>query len=275
MSENLQDLVNQSNEEENISTTSEIQNNMNQEINLGDKEFSKFISVMTTLSKVCTDLSVNKGIIRQSEDRRASFYLVDITDLVGQSDIYICGISSKVDLLDPFRKQHVNMKLSINETGYVFSDKYSKVCLTKPLINHLSNKYITEGDLNNTLKMDDQGEIFEYKLSKFLLDRLSAFTKSLAATQLLLDMKNNKTDLKIISGDDSVMTTAHLVTIDNSRPLTGIYRISVKPFMLGFDDITIKGYSRKTNDHLIVKSEAVQNNIKFTMYSLVEHLVEE
>ena len=192
MSDNLNELV-----EEDPSMVTELQT----------ETFAKFSSIMNLVSKICTDMTIKSGVIRQYSDRRHAIFFIDLSDLLGDMTLYLAGVASKVDLLDPFKKQGVTVNLEVTNpsssaTGfYIFKDDYSKIEFQKPFERYINNKFMSHEELTSRLSVDGEGRIFEYQISKFLLERLTALQKGLGASIVKLAFKITSYKRLILPGN--------------------------------------------------------------------------
>jgi len=267
MNDNLNELV-----EENPSVTTE----------LPTETFSKFFSIMNLISKICTDMTIKEGVVRQYSDRRHAIFNIDLSDILGDITLYLSGVASKVDLLDPFKKQGVSVKLEETEPGsttgfYIFKDDYSKIEFQKPLERYLNNKYMSQDELTNRLSIDEDGHIFEYQISKFLLERLTALQKGLGASIVKLSFRDGKAHFIVTAGDktSTITTVGRLLTIDNlERDIVGDCVFPIQPFLLGGDNVTIKGFFRGNGDTVLLKLNSTVEDVPVDMWCIA-HLVGE
>ena len=265
MSDNLSELVG-----DNPSITTEFQT----------ETFSKFSSIMNLVSKICTDMTIKSGVICQYSDRRHAILDIDIRDLLGDMTLYLSGITSKVDLLEPFKKQGVSVKLEVTEPGttsgfYIFKDDYSKIEFQKPFEGYLNNKFIPQEDLQSRLSLDVEGRIFEYQVSKFLLERLTALQKGLGASIIKLEFKDGKAHFIVTAGDktSTITTIGRLMTIDNlERDIEGTCVFPIQPFLMGGDNVIIEGFFRGSGDTIILKLSSTMEDVPVNIWCIA-HLI--
>jgi len=241
-------------------------------IELPNEEFSKFTSVLGIVSKMCTDLTVKDGIICQSSDRRSSILNIDISSILGESTVLISGVSSKVDLLEPFRKQGVDMYLDISHNFYSFRDDLSKLEFTKPIEEYLNNKFRSAEELNSKLMVEKNGTIFEYQISKFLIERLTALQRGLSASTIRFEFNGDKADIVVSASDNpSTTTIGKLVTIENlERNVNGICVFPIQPFLLGGDQINVEGIFRGDGENILLKLNTDINEIPINMWCIAK-----
>jgi len=241
-------------------------------IELPNEDFSKFVSIMGLVSKMCTDLTIKDGIICQSSDRRSSILNIDINTIVGESTVLISGVASKVDLLEPFRKQGVDMQLDIANNFYSFKDDLSKLEFTKPIEEYLNNKYIAADELKTKLMIDGDGGIFEYQISKFLLERLTALQRGLSASTIRFEFSGNKVDVIVSASDNpSTTTVGKLITIENLyKDVNGICVFPIQPFLLGGDQVNVEGIFRGDGENILLKLNTDINEIPINIWCIAK-----
>lgn len=241
-------------------------------IEIPSEEFSKFASILGIVSKMCTDLTIKDGIICQSSDRRSSILNIDVNSILGESTILISGVSSKVDLLEPFRKQAVDMKLYISDKYYSFRDEYSKLEFIKPMEEYINNKFISSEELQSKLMIDREGSIFEYQVSKFLLERLIALHRGLSASTIRFEFSGNKADVVVSASDNpSTTTIGKLVTIENlSKDVNGICVFPIQPFLLGGDHVNIEGIFRGDGENILLKLNTDIDEIPINIWCIAK-----
>lgn len=224
-------------------------------IELPNDKFSKFTSILNIVSKMCTDLTIKDGIICQSSDRRSSILYINVNDIIGESTVLISGVSSKVDLLEPFRKQSVDMSLEITHNHYSFKDDLSKLEFTKPVEEYSNNKFISHEELQSKLMVDKNENIFEYQISKFLIERLIALQRGLAASTIRFEFSGNKVDIVVSASDNPSSTSiGKLITIDGlNKEVNGICVFPIQPFLLGGDHINVNGICRGDGENILLK----------------------
>lgn len=241
-------------------------------IELPNEEFSKFTSILGIVSKMCTDLTIKDGIICQSSDRRSSILSIDINTIIGESTVLISGVSSKVDLLEPFRKQGVDMQLDITNSYYSFKDSLSKLEFTKPIEEYLNNKFISSNELQSKLMVDDNGYIFEYQISKFLIERLVALQRGLSASTIRFEFAGNKVDIVVSASDNpSTTTIGKLVTIEDiNKDVKGICVFPIQPFLLGGDQVNVEGIFRRDGENILLKLNTDVNEIPVNIWCIAK-----
>lgn len=242
-------------------------------IELPNEEFSKFTSIIGIVSKMCTDLTIKDGIICQSSDRRSSILYIDVNSILGESTVLISGVSSKVDLLEPFRKQGVDMQLDITNNFYSFRDDLSKLEFTKPIEEYLNNKFISTEELQSKLMIDNDGCIFEYQISKFLIERLVALQRGLSASTIRFEFLENKVDVVVSASDNpSTTTVGKLVTIDNlfNKNVKGICVFPIQPFLLGGDQVNVEGIFRGDGENILLKLNTDINEIPINIWCIAK-----
>ncbi|MCK5017389.1 MAG: hypothetical protein KAS32_10010, partial [Candidatus Peribacteraceae bacterium] len=228
------------------------------------------------------DAHIEKGQICQMTDRRSSIYKIDLSQVLGESDLLLSNIEGKVALLEPFRKQNVEMELVIDEGSadsnmkfYFFQDELTKIRFTKPLERFMGNEYIVDEEFQSRLNITDEEPIFSYNMSKFLIERLIALAKGMAASVLMLELNGDSGDFTIASGDKNVTTFGKLVTVDLNREVSGTCAFPIAPFIIGADSLTLECYQRgNAGSSLLLKISASHDGIPIEIWA-ISNLVNE
>jgi len=239
-------------------------------IEVDSEDFSKLLSVFDTISKLCTDLSIVDGKICQHSDRKNSLISIDVSSVLGNETIHLTGIATKVGLLEPFKKQKRNIEID-NGASYKFRDEHSQIEVTKPIEKYMSNPYMTEDDFQTKLSLADDDVIFEYELEKFLIDRLAAFQKGLAASKLKVEFRGGKADFIVTTTDNnSSVTTGKLMTVELETEVNCDCVFPILPFMLTDDNVIIKGYFRNDGDNLLLNLTTTSEDIPISIWCISE-----
>jgi len=236
-------------EKTNLDFTEEPLDPKTRTINLGKENFSKFLSITTVVSKLCQDLSIKDGKVSQSSDRKTSILCADLSSILGKAELLMSRISVKTELLIPFRNQQVEMDLIIEQeerSRYIFKDRFSQLTFDKPLQRYLSNDYLTDEEVSYKLSLDERGSIFDCEFSKFIVERLAAFSKGLEAHELRLELKDGKAHFRVSSRDGT--SSSRVLTVkDLNRKVTGVCDFPITPFLL-VEKMDITCFLRKRED---------------------------
>lgn len=246
-------------------------------LELPNEIFSKFSSILSVVSKMCTDLTIQDGIICQASDRRSSIISIDMSTLLGEATVLISGVSSKVDLLEPFKKQSVDVQLEIGNRFYTFQDNYSKLEFAKPVEEYLNNRFISSDDLQTKLSVAKDGRVFEYQISKFLIERLVALQRGLAASTIRFEFMGNRVQVVISASDNpSTTTIGKLITInDIDREIRGTCVFPIQPFLMGGDRIDVECIFRNDGENVLLKLNTLVDEIPINIWCIAKLVVEE
>jgi len=243
---------------------------MNTKISLNASQFGTLATIISMISKVCQDVIIREGKISQLSDRRSSIFSIDLTSLVNEESLMLSGIKAKSELLEPFKKQTVDVDLILTPTTSIFQDTYSKIEFQHPLEKYLASPFISEDDLQNKLALDNDGHIFSYTMLKMIIERLSAIQKGLEATKLLVEFKDGEAIFKVKAADKLQSTVGKIMTItDLSENITGVCVLPINPFILGFENIEIDCYKGKPvngKDRIVLKMTSNVDEIGVTMW---------
>jgi len=238
MTENLSELVGQ-NESEIVTLTNE--------------SFSKFYSILSVLSKDCTDLTIKNGIICQMTDRRSSIYNLDLSPIIGNVDVMMSGLQSKCEMFEPFKKQGVEVSLVLEGDKYWFKDDVSEIEVTRPIERYLNNEHIAEEQLQERLSLAEGQPIFQITMQPFLINRLSSYSKAMSATIVRLDFTGEKVSFTVTPGDNTSAVTARLANFDLNVETEAICGFPVNPFLMSTQDLNIECFNRSDGENILLK----------------------
>jgi len=251
-------------------------------IHLESEKVSCLLNTFSRLAKVCHDVEIINGEICQHTNSKTAIFNIDLSNIIGNISIDMISLQGKVDLLDPFKKQKVDMDLEITETKHTFKDDYSQIVFINPVKEYLNNRFISETDRDNRyIVFDPNQPIFEVEIQRFLINRMDALGRGLDSTFLQLEFTGDKCDLIVCPvGDASASTIGKILTIDLDIETTGTTVFPLDPFILGFDEISVKCYKLSTFteanrfsrdgmtciDSLIMVLETETDNVEYKIY---------
>ena len=234
---------------------------MSQTIELGNEKFSTFLTLLETIGVECTDCCIRGGLIGQVSDKKQSIYRTNVGDIIGDINISIIGLSSKVELLEPFRKQQSEMSLTLKDKTYIFHDTHSEIEMNKPKDQFLTNKYLESSDLDKKLQNDGNGRIFGATIPKWMIDRVNALAKGLAAQALRIDFKDGKAIFKITSNDQQCITVGKFMTVNLEREIEGFCIFPIESFVSGkHDQLEVDLFFKDDNGNLILRLVSMLGN---------------
>ena len=185
-------------------------------IDLRKNKFSIFMDLLRILKDTCTDLALEKGKIQQLSDKRQCIFSIDTKSIMGNTNLLMSSVATKHDLLEIFRKQHVDMYLEINDSNYIFRDSISKLEFIKPMEEYMENKFMPDSHLNKkVIKKDLLEKILEFDFDKVMLDRLMNSSKILKANVLTLIFEDGKANFIVKAGDSSSTTKISVVEVED------------------------------------------------------------
>ena len=84
---------------------------MSQTIVLETEEYNDFLRCLINLREICNDVDIRGGYIRQRSNDLTSIFEMDLTSLIGDSQIPITNLKKKLDLLKTFSGQSVTIEI--------------------------------------------------------------------------------------------------------------------------------------------------------------------
>jgi len=240
-------------------------------IDLDRDKFSNLLDIFELICKLCSDVSIINGRIRQPSDRKTSIFDINLTDLFNIDNIptiYLTGIASKIGIFNPFKNQKRDVKIAIEDTRYVFSDDFTNIILTKPLERYMSNPYINEEDFKLKLDLSDDGIIFEKVLDKMLIDRLSAYHRFVSASSIRIECRNNMAQFCVSAQDtSSSATNISLPKLQLNKDINCDYSFTMMPFLLSDSCVELKGYIRN-DDKIVINLNMEMGDIPISVWVL-------
>lgn len=254
--ENLNDLVNEDEDQNKEVAVKEI--SQNTVVTLASENFSKFYTILSIISKDCTDLTIENGIICQMTDRRSAIYYLDLTSLIGTTNLMISNLPSKCEMLDPFKKQGVEFSLVINKnegkTGvYQFTDGITEINIVNPIKKFISNEFIDVETFEERLSLSDEAPIFQIVLQPFLVNRIASISKGMASSIVRLDFLKNKVNFMLTPGDNNSKLTAKIVGFDISEDTEFVCGFPINPFLISSGDLNIECFKRNDGENILLK----------------------
>lgn len=149
-------------------------------------DFMNVLSIIKGSSDVCI---IKNGFLRQKNRNRTFVIQADLTKLVENNDLFMVVLDYKYNLLDPFKKRKVDVKLEIVDKLYEFKDEHTKVSFFKPVESIIEKEYVTKENYDKIFNLSDDNKILDIKIKDFILERLSSYQKTLGANNILLEFK--------------------------------------------------------------------------------------
>lgn len=229
-------------------------------IYLNKEKFSAFLNVLQVLKIPCQDLDVQGGSVCQMNNKKSAIYCIDMSSLLGTNTFQLSGIAQKYDLLDPFRKNNVDVMLDLDDTNYVFRDNTSKISCRNPSSEFLSNRFTNQADLNNRLSLTTN-KVFDVSLEKTLMGRLDTYAKVLTATTLKIKFEGNRANFCMSPADSGNTTEVTLMSLvdELEEELIGTMAIPIDPFTSclsgGINELNISMFHRTRDREFCIKLE--------------------
>jgi len=153
---------------------------MSYSLTIEREKFSKMLNLMALIENYATDCDIQHGRIRQKTNNRQSITDIDLTSILGDNDLSLSLIKSKVQLLKSFeldenvQLNNKNILIESNESNYEFTDPLSKMIFRKPSAKFLDNKHIPDEEFNQIIRCKEENLLFTYTISNYIKRRMSA-----------------------------------------------------------------------------------------------------
>lgn len=205
-------------------------------IELEAEKFGIFMDTLSILGKSCDDVVIKEGKICQKSNHRTIIFEIDLTSVLGNIDLPMSGINIKEKMLQPFRKQQVDINIDIGEgdnSEYRFYDVNTSLNIRKPLISYLTNQYMDGDAFRSAQNINLEDKILTYEFEKYLIDRLNAIAEGLAASLIRINFRGGEATFIIKSSDQNSTTKATLCKVaDVAGEIEGYCALPVEPFQL-------------------------------------------
>jgi hypothetical protein len=208
-------------------------------ITIGKDEFIEFLRALTALKDICTDITIEKGMIRQRIDSRESFFQMDLRHILGDCSIPISHLKLKLDLLKTFFSEEVILSINDDNTFYSFEDAVSRYSFkwTDTKMMSENSRYINDDELGKLIgKYEDI--ILETTIDKKVSDRIKLASQLFSVRNVTLEFSERFAKLKsehqnkeqnaifmkdivsLLDGDAFITLSIIPLTVDHDGPMT-------------------------------------------------------
>lgn len=149
-------------------------------VTLETTEYSDFLSFITNLKDICTDIDIRNGLVRQRSDDKTSVFEIDLSSILPEIDMALTDIKKKLDLLKIFQGQD-EVTVTINENGqgyYIFSDGITSIKILSPTLDFIDNKFMSVEELESIFTMNEEDLILEYTIQTMMTERVRVITQT-------------------------------------------------------------------------------------------------
>ena len=246
---------------------------MSYNLSLEREKFSKMLNLMKLLENHATDCDVQHGKIRQKTNNRQSITDIDLTSILGDNDLSLSLIKSKVQLLKSFELDEnvqlteKNILIECNESNYEFTDALSKMIFRKPSQKFLDNKFITDEEFNQVIKCKDENLLFSYTISNYIKKRMISACFGFD-TDLITFNLNEFKGHATIQPTNKENTTNYIEEITlNKQVSSQSFQISNLAFILDVaSDVNLNCY-QVTNDVYLCKISQMYFGVPIIIYT--------
>lgn len=243
-------------------------------INLNKDKYKTFVNILHMLKDICSDICIVDGKIFQFDDKKATLYDIDLTELVGQNTIYLNNIGKRYDLFDVFKRQDRPVDIIIEDKRYLFKEKESVIELQKPDPGNLFNKPVKNNSDNAiaTMNINKKEKMFEYKFEQSMIERLKSMYKTLETDNINLSVNNGSGAFSLILGGDNKSVVVKLVELESiEHDENGVIAYPIYPFLISALYINSEAYPNMSNPNnitLVMTSEiGLEPIVPIKMYS--------
>jgi len=149
-------------------------------VTLETPEYSDFLSFITNLKDICTDIDIRDGLVRQRSDDKTSVFEIDLSSILPGVDMALTDIKKKLELLKIFQGQD-EVTVTINQDGqtcYIFSDGITSIKVLAPTLDFIDNKFMSVEELESIFTMNEEDLILDYTIQTMMAERVRVITQT-------------------------------------------------------------------------------------------------
>lgn len=228
------------------------------------EDFAALIKCLSILKDICNDVDIRGGYIRQKINSRASLFELDLNPLIGNIDLPIISIKTKLDILKPFLKCETTIR--IERKKYSFYDDNLSVEFEIPVLNYLDNQYMDDEEYDKLMELNPEDLILTIDLDKKTTDRIKKIAHNFNETTVKMILENGKAYIMVSS--DSKNKAKFLKEIDIRMDINTCINIDLTPFTIEHDDdINISVYNMDNSCLIQFKTHIGDVDIKISARS--------
>lgn len=237
------------------------------EINLSAEEFDLFYRCLSVFKELCNDIDIRGGIIRQRSNDQSFIFEMDLRPIIRESNIALSDIKQKLDLLKTFSNREV--KITLSDTNFKFSDNYSGIKFKLASLQFLDNKFIDETELENVFVFSEEKMIIDYDIPHIISDRIKIVSQSFDVQSVQIEF--NEDNALIRSASQAKDQTATFVKDlpTNVSLEKSVSHMSAQQFIIDHDDeLNIKMFLKDKENITLNKIVTAIEDIDITLFSL-------
>lgn len=245
-------------------------------IEMDAENFNYFLRCITNLKEICNDIDIKNGVIRQRSNNLTSVFEMDLTYLspvLAEANIPITNLKKKLDLLKTFAGQNVVIEVVEGETEsesyFTVSDDQSSIKFKFPSIEFMDNKYMTEEELENIFKLEEDNIVIDETLTGIITERIKVVTENFNTQSIQVKFDNDTASISAItqSKDQYAKFKSNIAsTIDFGGKFSS--NLSTIPFSIEHDgDVSFKMYKEENQNVLLNLIETKLGEIDINIFS--------
>ena len=235
-------------------------------------KYQNFINILKSLKDCCESVSIIDGKIIQMSNDKNILYGIDVTDIFGNTTVYLDCLKIKYAILDIFRRQESVVELDISEKEYVWKDKQSKFVFRVPEIQNIPLKPINTNS-KTYVKMTsiDNSKILECEFEEKLINRTLSVKKIFESSKMIFSVDYDIAKFSIMMGDINTAAYTNILEVNeiNSMDLRGTVQYPLDMFTLSSESLNVEigKNSACDDDRLTLKVTAKISGLDAVMYS--------
>tara|TARA_Y100000310_G_scaffold342450_1_gene445766 strand:- start:2189 stop:2950 length:762 start_codon:yes stop_codon:yes gene_type:complete len=249
-------------------------------ISLTRADFTKLFATIKIIQDSCTDCDISGGFIRQKTNDRSAIVEIDLTNILKDNNLSISLIKQKVLLLKSFELddnvQIDDDKISIifSDNDYTFTDFFSNIIFRKPSQKYLDNKFISEDDFKNMIKIKDDDLVLNYDIPSHLAKRIKSICEGFNVDTVLMKMDEYHASIHAITINNENTSRVIKEISLNTKMAKSNFKMIVLPFMLDVSsDIKLLVYNI-SQTVMLCKFQLTHYDIPISIYCKVKVEVE-
>ena len=242
-------------------------------INLTEEEYNDFMRCLTILKEICNDVDIRDGIIRQRSNDLTSVFEMDLTSIINNASIPITNLKKKIDVFKTFIGQAVSIEIheeeSVGDSFFIVSDDQTSIKFLFPTLEFMDNKMITQEELDNIFKLEEENLILSNDLNNVITDRIRIVTENFNTQAIQVKFENDKATISAStqSKDQYAKFKSDIpMNIDFDGNFSS--NLSTIPFGVEHDtDLDFKMYKEEDQSICLNKIKTELGSVEINIYS--------
>ena len=243
---------------------------MERVVKLEASEYTDFLSFITNLKDICTDIDIRDGLVRQRSDDKTSVFEIDLSSILPDVSMALTDIKKKLELLKIFQGQD-EVTITINEdeqSHYLFSDNVSSIKVLSPTLDFIDNKFMTTEELESIFTMNEEDLVLDYTIQTMITERVRVITQTFntLAIQVNFDGEQASISAATQAKDQFANFVRDIITNVSLEKCSA--NLSTVPFSLDYDtNVKFKMYKDEGQDITLNSFESTLGSLDIKIFT--------